>query len=217
MTFDQDPNVRIGGYKAISGAFPPGLLLSLLYVFNVVVDGFPTFADEPEEVVVIKVVLIQHLELNSKVTLGVLCDQIVPLEDPMEDEDKTIRELLEALVVAFLAQDTRKPLAQLQGQRRGPAKQEGTLIDTLIKAVSKSSAVDAVKIIEDILVFLPSFNDGRPTWRENGLVLLLLARATSALREDLAPGRNTANLEQSRGYLELSDLLYRAKGATDPA
>ncbi|KAH9024840.1 hypothetical protein EDB84DRAFT_1505955 [Lactarius hengduanensis] len=147
--------------------------------------------DEPEEVVVIKVVLIQHLELNSKVTLGVLCDQIVPLEDPMEDEDKTIRELLEALVVAFLAQDTRKPLAQLQGQRRGPAKQEGTLIDTLIKAVSKSSAVDAVKIIEDILVFLPS--------------------------EDLAPGRNTANLEQSRGYLELSDLLYRAKGATDPA
>ncbi|KAH9024762.1 hypothetical protein EDB85DRAFT_1986667 [Lactarius pseudohatsudake] len=75
--------------------------------------------DEPEEVAVIKMILIQHLELDSKVTLGVLCDQIVPPDDPMEDEDKTIRERLEALVVAFLAQDTRKPLlAQLQGQRR---------------------------------------------------------------------------------------------------
>ncbi|KAH9025315.1 hypothetical protein EDB85DRAFT_236475 [Lactarius pseudohatsudake] len=97
-------------------------------------------SDEPEEVAVIKVVLIQHLELDSKVTLGVLCDQIVPPKDPMEDGDKTIRERLEALVVAFLAQDTRKPLlAQLQGQRRGAAKQEGALIDTLIKVLGAIS------------------------------------------------------------------------------
>ncbi|KAH9168264.1 hypothetical protein EDB89DRAFT_1839527, partial [Lactarius sanguifluus] len=57
---------------------------------------------EPEEVVVIKMVLIQHLELDSKVTLGVLCNQIVPSDNPMEDEDKTIHECLEALVVVFL-------------------------------------------------------------------------------------------------------------------
>ncbi|KAH9020863.1 hypothetical protein EDB85DRAFT_507758 [Lactarius pseudohatsudake] len=102
-----------------------------------------------------------HLELDSKVTLGVLCDQIVSPDDPTEDEDKTIRERPEALVVAFLAQDPRKPLlTQPQGQRRGAAEQEDALIDTLIKAVSKSSAADVAKIIEDILVFLPSFNDG---------------------------------------------------------
>ncbi|KAH9009497.1 hypothetical protein EDB85DRAFT_2057509, partial [Lactarius pseudohatsudake] len=47
-------------------------------------------SDEPEEVAVIKMVLIQHLELDSKVTLGILCDQIVPPDDPMEREDKTI-------------------------------------------------------------------------------------------------------------------------------
>ncbi|KAH9024734.1 hypothetical protein EDB85DRAFT_1986153 [Lactarius pseudohatsudake] len=40
--------------------------------------------DEPEEVAVIKMVLIQHLELNSKVSLGVLCDQIVPPDDLMD-------------------------------------------------------------------------------------------------------------------------------------
>ncbi|KAH9168283.1 hypothetical protein EDB89DRAFT_2074103 [Lactarius sanguifluus] len=213
MTFDQDPTVQIGGYEAIVhmseeqprslqqnvdvlvqllqiGAFLPGLLLSLLYVSNVVVDGFPTFAAELEEVAVIKMVLIQHPELDSKVTLGVLCDQI----------------------------DAREPLlAQLQGQRHGAAEQEDALIDTLIKAVSKSPAADAAETIKDIPVFLPSFNDGRPTWHENELVLLLLTHATSALREDLAPRRNAANLEQSRGYLELSDILSCAKGVTDPA
>ena len=45
---------------------------------------------------------------------------------------------------------------------------------------------------------------------------MLLERAGSALREDLAPGRNPANLDQSRVYLELSDLLCRAKGAAEP-
>ncbi|KAH8993381.1 hypothetical protein EDB92DRAFT_1944532 [Lactarius akahatsu] len=137
LIFDQDPDIRIEGYKAIvrtseeqprwlernvnvlvqllqSGVFLPSLLLSLLYVLNVVVDGFITIAEEPEEVAVIKMVLIQHLELDYKVNLGVLCDHIVPPDDPMEDEDKTVRERPEALVVAFLAQDLRKPLAQRQ-------------------------------------------------------------------------------------------------------
>ena len=82
----------------------------------------------------VKTALIQHLEFDSKVTLGVLCDQIVPPDDPMEDEDKTIRERLRALVVAFLAEDARQPLlAQLQRQGRSAAEQEEALIDTLTK------------------------------------------------------------------------------------
>ena len=93
-------------------------------------------ADEPEEVAVVKKALIQHLEFDSKVTLGVLCDQIVPTDEPMEDEDKSIRDRLRALVVAFLAEDARQPLlAQLQRQGRGAAEQEEALIDTLIKVL----------------------------------------------------------------------------------
>ncbi|KAH9059029.1 hypothetical protein EDB87DRAFT_1536234, partial [Lactarius vividus] len=91
---------------------------------------------EPEEVALIKMVLIQHLELDSKVTLGVLCDQMVPPDDPIEDEDKTIRERSKALVVVSLAQDPRKPLlAQRQDQRCGAAEQEDALIDTFIKVL----------------------------------------------------------------------------------
>jgi hypothetical protein len=83
---------------------------------------------------VVKTALIEHLELDSKITLSVLCDQIVPPDDPMEDEDKVIRERLRTLVVAFLAEDAWKPLlAQLQGQGESGAEQEQALIDTLLK------------------------------------------------------------------------------------
>ncbi|KAH9026575.1 hypothetical protein EDB84DRAFT_339675 [Lactarius hengduanensis] len=86
-------------------------------------------------------------QADSEVTLGVLCDQIEPSDDSMEDEDKTIRERLRALVAAFLAQDAQKHLlAQLQGHERGAAEQEDAPIDTFIEAVSKSSVVDAAKI-----------------------------------------------------------------------
>jgi hypothetical protein len=72
--------------------------------------------------------------LDSKVTLSVLCDQVVPPDDPVEDEDKVIRERLRALVVVFLAEEARKPLLrQLQGQGDSGAEQEQALIDTLLK------------------------------------------------------------------------------------
>src|SRR5579864_266026 len=41
-------------------------------------------------------------------------------------------------------------------------------------------------------------------------------RATSSLKEGLAPGRNPASLEQSRFYLELSDFLCRDRDVSDP-
>jgi len=90
--------------------------------------------DEPREVAVVKTALIQHLELDSKVTLGVLCDQIVPPDDPIEDEDKLIRERLRRLVIAFLAEEAREPLlSRLQSQGDSGVEQEQELIDTLLK------------------------------------------------------------------------------------
>ncbi|KAH9983213.1 hypothetical protein BJV74DRAFT_851530 [Russula compacta] len=44
------------------------------------------------------------------------------------------------------------------------------------------------------------------------LLQTLLTQAATSLKEDLVPGRNPANLEQSRLYLELSGLLCREKG-----
>jgi hypothetical protein len=136
---------------------------------------------------VVKTAIIQHLELDSKITLSVLCDQIVPPDEPIEGDDKVTRERLRTLVVAFLAEDARRPLLiKLQGQGDSCVEQEQALIDTLLKvtdplflinslsaltreirgfaqAVSKFGGADASKITRDILVFLPSFNSGRPT------------------------------------------------------
>jgi hypothetical protein len=64
---------------------------------------------------------------------------------------------------------------------------------------------------------LPSFNNGRvPSRHSDELLRTLLAQASASLKEDLAPRRNPASLEQTRVYLELSDLLCRGKGASDP-
>jgi hypothetical protein len=83
---------------------------------------------------VVKAALIQHLELDSKIFLRVLCDQIVPPDDPIEDEDKLIRERLRRLVIVFLAEEARDPLlSRLQSQGDSGAEQELGLVDTLLK------------------------------------------------------------------------------------
>ena len=88
--------------------------------------------------------------------------------------------------------------------------------------MSKFGRKDAAKITKDILVFLPSFanDDGRARRgprRVDELLRTLLGRAASSLKEDLAPGRNPASLDQSRLYLELSDFLCReSSAAADP-
>ena len=82
----------------------------------------------------VKTALIQHLELDSKVSLGVLCDQIIPPDDPVEEEDKLIRDRLRRLVIAFLDEEAREPLlSRLQGQGDSGAEQERALVDTLLK------------------------------------------------------------------------------------
>jgi hypothetical protein len=68
--------------------------------------------------VFVKTAFIEHLELDSKV----ICDQIVSPDDPMEDEDKAIRERLRGL---FLTKDAWGPLfAQLRNQGSSGAEQE---------------------------------------------------------------------------------------------
>ena len=61
--------------------------------------------DEPEEVAVVKLALLKHLDMDPPVTLGVLCDQIVPPEEDLDDDERRTRERLRSLVLSFLATD----------------------------------------------------------------------------------------------------------------
>ncbi|KAH9953827.1 hypothetical protein BGW80DRAFT_1468266 [Lactifluus volemus] len=105
---------------------------------------------------------------------------------------------LRTLVVAFLAKDVRRSLlTKLQGRGNICAEQDQAPIDTLLKSVSTFSGASASKITRDILVFLPSFNSGRPTGCGNELFQAFLAQAMSLLKEDLAPRRIPASQERA--------------------
>lgn len=60
---------------------------------------------ELEEVAVVKGALLKHLDMDPPVTLGVLCDQIVPPEEDLDDDERQTRERLRLLVLSFLATD----------------------------------------------------------------------------------------------------------------
>jgi len=148
--------IRIQGYKAVvqMSREQPGwvernvdVLVQLLQsgesspdaekcTFNPSAVPLLSYPDEPGEVAVVKTALIQHLELDSKVTLGVLCDQLVAPDDPTEEEDRVIRERLRRLVIAFLGEEAREPLlARLRSQGESGREQELALIDTLLKVI----------------------------------------------------------------------------------
>jgi hypothetical protein len=59
------------------------------------------------------------------------------------------------------------------------------------------ASASASKITRGILVFLSSFNSGRPTGCGNELSQAFLAQAMSLLKEDLAPRRIPANQERA--------------------
>jgi hypothetical protein len=68
---------------------------------------------------VVKTAIIQLLELDSKITLSVLCDQVVPPDDTTEDKDKATRERLPTLVVAFRPEAPPDEVTGSRGQLRG--------------------------------------------------------------------------------------------------
>jgi hypothetical protein len=64
--------------------------------------------DEPDEVLVVKKALTEHLDMDPKVTLGVLCDQIVPPDEGVDEEEKQIRDRLRELVLSFLSGEAKR-------------------------------------------------------------------------------------------------------------
>ena len=46
--------------------------------------------------------LVKHLDMNPTVTLNVLCDQVVPIEEDMNEEEQAVRDHLRSLVIEFM-------------------------------------------------------------------------------------------------------------------
>jgi len=86
--------------------------------------------DEPDEVGVVKKALLEHLDMDPPVTLGVLCDQIVPPNEPMDDEEQQIRDRLRSLVISFLTGEAKRTI--LRHASRQGSEVEDVLVDELL-------------------------------------------------------------------------------------
>ncbi|THH14906.1 hypothetical protein EW146_g5494 [Bondarzewia mesenterica] len=172
-------------------------------------------SDEPDEVIVVKKALLEHLDMDSKVTLGVLCDQLLPTDEPMDDEDKALRDRLRSLVLAFIAGEAKRAIIERHANRAGN-EQEQVLVEGLFKALLKpSSSTDATRIVEDILLALPSFK-GRHTPRGNELLQILLDHAKVSLKDDLGKAAHSVSLTLSRPYLGLAAFVAVERSVADP-
>jgi hypothetical protein len=89
-----------------------------------------TFEDEPDEVGFVKKALSEHLDMDPPVTLGVLCDQIVPPHEPMDDEELQIRDRLRSLVISFLTGEAKRAI--LRHANRPGSEAEAVLVNQLL-------------------------------------------------------------------------------------
>jgi hypothetical protein len=88
------------------------------------------FQDEPDEVGFVKKALLEHLDMDPPVTLGVLCDQIVPPDEPMDEEEQQIRDRLRSLVISFLTGEAKRGI--LRHANRPGNEAETVLVNELL-------------------------------------------------------------------------------------
>ncbi|KAF8644795.1 hypothetical protein AX16_008257 [Volvariella volvacea WC 439] len=221
---DQQDEVRINGYAAItqlSQAAPKWIkrnadvLLQLLQ------------SDEPNEITVVKRALLTHLDMDPKVTLGVLCDQIMPESAEVPEEEAETREKLRPLVIAFLTTDAKRAIVE-----RHAKVAETILVDIILAALRKLPLQDIEPVIKNLLIYLPCYQPpklkphaqsatrARPTPTLAGASLLhsILEQAGSQLRVELRPTKpaTLATLGTVLPYLELAKYITLEMGIADP-
>lgn len=83
--------------------------------------------DEPEEVEVVEQQLTEHLDMDARVTLGVLCDQIVPVEEAVDNEDQAIRDRLRSLVLNFMVGRAKRAIVERHADTADSVFSEGLM------------------------------------------------------------------------------------------
>lgn len=71
------------------------------------ISNFNHYADDQEEVAVVKRAILDHINMDPDRSLQVLCDQCVFELDGLDEEEKGLRSRLRTLVIVFLANDAK--------------------------------------------------------------------------------------------------------------
>ncbi|KAG6900547.1 hypothetical protein C0993_009124 [Termitomyces sp. T159_Od127] len=202
---DQTPSVRIEGYTAVTELSKANnrllsrnadVLLQLLQ------------SDERDEVEIVKRALLEHLEMDARTTLGVFFDQMAPLDDGMDEEEKDIRDKLRKVVLKFLTEDARKAIVERHAVPGSEA--EETLVDNLLAVIPKLAYKDVEIIVEELLLKLKAFKTSSSSSRGSDILKVLLNRVTELLskagRPDGAP-----LLRSAQPYLDLAGFVVVEK------
>ncbi|KAG0707033.1 hypothetical protein DFH29DRAFT_898065 [Suillus ampliporus] len=204
---DQDSRVRIEGYRAISSVSSvqhkwvkrnSDVLVQLLQ------------SDEPEEVVVVKTALCDHLDMDPGVTLGVLCDQIIPPEDPIDEEEQHIRDRLRSLVIAFLKVDAAEAIIQKHTKTPG-TDTEKVFVGQLLTAIKRLETRDVEVIIKDLLLTMPCYTPGSA--RGMDLLHVLLDKARSSLN---VKSNDLGSIKTIDFYISLAHFVAIEKRVASP-
>lgn len=70
--------------------------------------------------------------MDPAVTLGVLCDQVVPQDEPMDEEEQAIRNRLRSLVLSFITGEAKRAIVERHTNVPGSAAEE-VLVNGLLK------------------------------------------------------------------------------------
>jgi hypothetical protein len=167
--------------------------------------------EDTGEVGVVKQALVEHLNMDFKITISVLCDQIIPRGDILDEEEVSIRERLRFLVLAFMTQEAKKTICERQFVPGDAA--ESVLYDGLFavrvpaaissltthtspfsllyrrQAVPHLGIDDLQLAVKSLICSLPAFKSKRPTERGSELLQLLLnGQVTTSLKADSPSG-----------------------------
>ncbi|KAF5337644.1 hypothetical protein D9758_013030 [Tetrapyrgos nigripes] len=160
--------------------------------------------DDPNEVNVVKRALVEHLHLDPRITLGVLCDQLIPPEGGIDPDDTT---RLRKLVISFLTGEIKK--GSLQRVISPDSEAESALVEGLIRSISKLDNDDILAVVNDI--FLQLSSTSQPSAHATIFGQSVLERAKLAREMDLYASKDAATLDQTRPYLDLLSKIFIEK------
>lgn len=86
----------------------------------------------------VKKALVEHLKMDPKATIGVLCDQLASQDDTIDDEELSIRTRLRSLVLAFMTGEAKRSICGHHTSPGGTG--ESTLYEGLFAVRTKSQS-----------------------------------------------------------------------------
>ncbi|KAF8070158.1 hypothetical protein FPV67DRAFT_1754654 [Lyophyllum atratum] len=202
---DQSPRVRVEGYAAITHLSNADhklvkrnadVLLQLLQ------------SDEVDEVSVVKKACMEHLDMDPKVTLGVLCDQIAPLDDTTDEEEQSIRDRLRSVVLAFMTGEARRAIVERHALPGSDA--EEAYITNLLTVIPKLGYSDAEIIVKELLIPLKAYK--APSPRGHILLQTILDKVAEYLQLGTRSG-DASLLRSAQPYLDLANFVVVEKQA----